>query len=94
VSFISLRYILPSLKLLADSQTRLLMMCKPQFEAGRDQTNKGIIKNSAVRREILSDFESWLVQNKFVIIDKADSQVAGTKGNVERFYKLVIKAEP
>jgi 23S rRNA (cytidine1920-2'-O)/16S rRNA (cytidine1409-2'-O)-methyltransferase len=90
VSFISLRYILPSLKLLANSQTRLLIMCKPQFEAGRDQVNKGIIKNSAIRRNILKDFETWLTQNGFIVLNKADSQVAGTKGNVERFYKLKL----
>jgi 23S rRNA (cytidine1920-2'-O)/16S rRNA (cytidine1409-2'-O)-methyltransferase len=88
VSFISLRYILPSLKNMSGPQTSLIMMCKPQFEAGKDQTNKGIIKNSAVRRKILSDFETWLNQNKFLILDKADSHVSGTKGNTERFYKL------
>jgi len=90
VSFISLTKILPSLKKLSSKDTELIMMCKPQFEAGPNQTNKGVIKNSAVRRQILKDFESWLVQNGFFIKDKADSQVAGTKGNVERFYKLVI----
>jgi 23S rRNA (cytidine1920-2'-O)/16S rRNA (cytidine1409-2'-O)-methyltransferase len=88
VSFISLRYILPSLKSLSGPQTIMIMMCKPQFEAGKDQTNKGIIKNSAIRRKILSDFETWLGQNKFLILDKADSHVSGTKGNTERFYKL------
>jgi 23S rRNA (cytidine1920-2'-O)/16S rRNA (cytidine1409-2'-O)-methyltransferase len=64
------------------------MMCKPQFEAGKHQINKGIVKNSAIRRSVLKDFESWLIQNGFRILDKADSHVAGTKGNVERFYKL------
>jgi predicted rRNA methylase YqxC with S4 and FtsJ domains len=63
-------------------------MCKPQFEAGKNQINKGIVKNSAIRRKVLKDFEVWLMQNKFRILDKADSHVAGTKGNVERFYKL------
>lgn len=91
VSFISLTKILPSLKTLCQKDTALIMMCKPQFEAGPNQTNKGIIKNSAVRRQILKDFESWVVSNGFKIIDKADSQVAGTKGNVERFYKLEIR---
>lgn len=93
VSFISLRYILPSVKSQVMKNALLIMMCKPQFEAGKGQTNKGIIKNSAVRREILKDFETWLVQNGFTVLDKADSQVAGSKGNVERFYKLVMRAE-
>jgi 23S rRNA (cytidine1920-2'-O)/16S rRNA (cytidine1409-2'-O)-methyltransferase len=88
VSFISLRYILPSFKLLANSQTCMLVMCKPQFEAGKDQINKGIIKNSKIRRLILQEFEGWLSQSGFRIITKMDSQVSGTKGNVERFYNL------
>ena len=91
VSFISLRQILPSVSVLANSKTRLLAMCKPQFEAGKDQVNKGIIKNSKVRRQILNDFEAWLATNGFVVLDKADSQVSGTKGNVERFYKLQLR---
>ncbi len=90
VSFISLQSILPSIKLLASDRTELYMMCKPQFEAGKQQVNKGIIKNSSVRRAILKDFEDWLRNSGFIILDKADSQVAGSKGNVERFYKLSI----
>ena len=91
VSFISLRYILPSLKNMSGPKTNLIMMCKPQFEAGKEQINKGIIKNSSIRRKILSDFEVWLTNNKFVVLDKADSRVSGTKGNTERFYKLKVR---
>jgi 23S rRNA (cytidine1920-2'-O)/16S rRNA (cytidine1409-2'-O)-methyltransferase len=90
VSFISLRLVLPAISQLVTRDSQLIMMCKPQFEAGPNQTNKGVIKNSAVRRQILKDFEIWLMHNGFRILDKADSQVAGTKGNVERFYKLTV----
>lgn len=91
VSFISLTKILPSLKKFADRKTVFVMMCKPQFEAGREQINKGIVKNSAMRRKILHEFEAWLIAGGFVILGKADSQVAGTKGNIERFYKLHVR---
>lgn len=88
VSFISLREILPHIvKELSDSNTQIVAMLKPQFEAGRDQVNKGVIKNDSVRRQILKDFEMWAKQY-FVIIDKRDSDVAGAKGNQERFYLL------
>ena len=46
-----------------------------------------IIKNDRIRRDILKDFEHW-VQKLFIICDKADSDVAGSKGNRERFYLL------
>lgn len=88
VSFISLRDILPHIaKALCGPNTVIAAMVKPQFEAGRAQVNKGIIKNDAVRRQILKDFEQWAKQY-FVVADKHDSDVAGSKGNRERFYRL------
>lgn len=89
VSFISLRDILPSVARVCQPSTQIVAMVKPQFEAGRAQVNKGIIKNDTVRRAILKDFEAW-TQKLFAIADKADSQVAGAKGNRERFYSLRI----
>ncbi len=88
VSFISLREILPHVaKNIIQPETILVAMVKPQFEAGKYQVNKGVIKNDKVRRQILADFENWAKQY-FVVLDKKDSDVAGAKGNVERFYKL------
>lgn len=86
VSFISLRDILPAVARIAP-HAQIAAMVKPQFEAGREQVNKGIIKNDSVRRAILRDFEQWAKQ-RFVIKDKRDSDVAGSKGNRERFYLL------
>jgi len=88
VSFISLRDILPHIyNYLSNTKTQVVAMVKPQFEAGKDQTNKGIIKNDAMRRQILKDFEDWS-RTYFVISDKRDSDIAGAKGNQERFYLL------
>ncbi len=86
VSFISLREILPSVARIAPN-AQIVAMVKPQFEAGRDQVNKGVIKNDSVRRQILRDFETW-AKSLFFIVDKRDSEVAGGKGNRERFYLL------
>lgn len=87
VSFISLREILPTVARLATQQTVVVAMVKPQFEAGQSSKHKGVIKNDRMRRDILQAFELWARQY-FVIIDKADSDVAGSKGNRERFYTL------
>ena len=60
VSFISLREILPHVaKNIMQPETILVAMVKPQFEAGKHQVNKGVIKNDKVRRQILADFENW-----------------------------------
>lgn len=88
VSFISLREILPHVSCLLTHDALLVAMVKPQFEAGHSAIkHKGVIKNDRMRREVLKDFEVW-VQKKFRIIEKTDSGVAGSKGNIERFYKL------
>ncbi len=90
VSFISLRDILPHLAATSTGpNTKIVAMVKPQFEAERHQTAKGVIKNDAVRRKILQDFEFW-AKELFVIRDKRDSEVAGAKGNRERFYLLTL----
>lgn len=88
VSFISLREILPHVSKLMTHDSVLLAMVKPQFEAGQSSVkHKGVIKNDRMRRDILHDFETW-ARGYFIILDKKDSEVAGSKGNVERFYLL------
>lgn len=88
VSFVSLREILPHVAKLSTTLTQIVAMVKPQFEAGQSSLkHKGVIKNDKIRRSILKDFETW-AQNYFVTQDKADSAVAGAKGNQERFYLL------
>ena len=63
-------------------------MVKPQFEARESAyKHKGVVKNDKIRLHILKDFEDW-VQAGFRILDKSDSEVAGAKGNRERFYLL------
>ncbi len=87
VSFISLRDVLPHVATLAGVSTQVVAMLKPQFEAGNSAKHKGVIKNDAMRRDILKEFEQW-VKQYFVLRAKADSEVAGSKGNRERFYLL------
>ncbi len=90
VSFISLRQILPSVAKLSNNNTDILAMVKPQFEAvAENMKHKGVIKNDRMRRDILKHFETW-ASKRFVIVNKADSAVAGEKGNLERFYHLRI----
>lgn len=103
VSFISLREILPHIaKNLSGENTQIVAMVKPQFEVlaeinqskhterSRNTLHRGVIKNDSDRRRILRDFEDWSKQS-FVIKSKRDSDIAGAKGNQERFYLLTLK---
>jgi 23S rRNA (cytidine1920-2'-O)/16S rRNA (cytidine1409-2'-O)-methyltransferase len=87
VSFISLRQVLPAVSLLANGETLIIAMAKPQFEVPSAYTHKGVIKNENVRRNTLADLENW-VKKLFKVVDKIDSEVVGEKGNKERFYLL------
>jgi len=89
LSFVSLRKILPKIAQISNKETEIVALFKPQFEARDSQKNRGVIKNSAIRRELMRDFEVW-VKNVFIIEAKSDSKVTGSKGNKERFYKLRI----
>lgn len=88
VSFISIKEILPSVVNLSNKNTKIVVMVKPQFEAGRNGTVNGVVKNNSYRRKILQDFENWCRSNNLYIENKRDSEVKGTKGNQERFYIL------
>ena len=88
VSFISIKEILPSIVNLSDKNTKIVAMVKPQFEAGRNGTVNGVVKNNSYRRKILQDFENWCRSNNLYIENKRDSEVKGAKGNQERFYIL------
>jgi 23S rRNA (cytidine1920-2'-O)/16S rRNA (cytidine1409-2'-O)-methyltransferase len=90
VSFISLREVLPHIASLCSPKTQIIATVKPQFEAhGAGLKHKGVIKNDRMRRDILQAFETW-AKRFFVIVAKADSGVAGARGNIERFYNLKI----
>ncbi len=89
LSFISLRKILPNVIQIANKNTEIVALFKPQFETNESQKNRGVVKNNSIRRELMKDFEGW-VKNLFNIVNKADSKVVGTKGNKERFYKLKV----
>ncbi len=55
VSFISLKHVLPAVLPLAASPMHLLALIKPQFEADRKHSKKGIIRDEAVHRAVCDD---------------------------------------
>lgn len=88
VSFISFRNIATSIYQLASEDSLICFMAKPQFETVANNLNqKGVIKNNNIRRQILKDLEIFISQ-KYKIINKVDSKIAGQNGNVERFYLI------
>src|SRR5699024_1290994 len=60
VSFISLKLILPVLKQLLAINSDIIILIKPQFEAGRDQVGKkGIIRDPHIHQEVIEKIVSF-----------------------------------
>jgi hypothetical protein len=74
VSFVSLKtnFTCYVSKLLAPG-SQIVAMFKPQFEAGDGLKHKGVIKNQAIRRQLIKDFEVWLKKHIMLVLKKADS---------------------
>ncbi len=84
VSFISLSLVLPVLKTLCTSSTRLVCLVKPQFEAGRQNVGKkGVVRDSRVHEQVLSDVIEVAKLNDFSVKGITYSPVKGPEGNIE-----------
>jgi len=84
VSFISLKYILPSAFRLLAEQAECIALVKPQFEAGKKALNKqGVVKSEKVRKQVLSEMQTFAVQVGFQVLDSCESPIQGGTGNIE-----------
>jgi 23S rRNA (cytidine1920-2'-O)/16S rRNA (cytidine1409-2'-O)-methyltransferase len=85
VSFISLKLILPHVSgLLAPSAT-LLALIKPQFETGRRQLKKGIVRDAAVHAAVCDDIAALAADLGWRIGGRMASPILGGDGNREFF---------
>jgi 23S rRNA (cytidine1920-2'-O)/16S rRNA (cytidine1409-2'-O)-methyltransferase len=85
LSFISLRTVLDNLLALAAPGADLVLLVKPQFEAGRQEASRGrgVIREPAVWRRVLDDVVDALGERGAAIMDAMVSPTTGTGGNVE-----------
>ena len=84
-SFISLRLLLPvAAGWLPGGQGELVVLVKPQFEAGRRLVGKGgIVKDPAVHRLVLADLLGWAQANGLPPAGLLRSPLKGAAGNTE-----------
>lgn len=85
VSFISLKAVLPVALSLAAAPMHLLALIKPQFEAERRHSKRGIIKHAAVHQAICDDIAAFATSLGCVDIEIFPSSITGGDGNVEFF---------
>ena len=85
VSFISLKAVLPVALSLAAAPMSLLALIKPQFEAPRKHSKRGIIRNAMVHQEICDDITAFAASLGCTDIQVFPSSITGGDGNVEFF---------
>ena len=83
VSFISLKLVLPAALALAESPAQLVVLIKPQFEAGRAALKKGIVRDAAVHVAVCDDIAAFVASLGWRVAGIIPSPIAGGDGNAE-----------
>lgn len=84
-SFISLKHILPAALTLASKRMSLLALIKPQFEADRRHSKKGIIRDPDVQEAVCRDIADFVGSLDCQSIAVFPSSITGGDGNQEFF---------
>lgn len=93
VSFISLKLILPPLFDLLGENSQVVILIKPQFEAGKDQVGKkGIVRDPNVHLHVLHQILIFSESIGFQINDLTFSPITGGDGNIE-YLALLTKGK-
>ena len=93
VSFISVRVALPPVLALAVPGWEAVVLVKPQFEAGRADVPKGVVRDPDVQRNVLETVSEAARGWGASVLGVVDSGLPGPKGNREFFLHLVDRPD-
>lgn len=93
LSFISLTKVLENLKkLLSPDFHEMILLIKPQFEAGKEKVEKGgVVRNKAVHKEVIENVIACAKALEYGIKGLTYSSIKGPSGNIE--YLIWISTE-
>lgn len=91
LSFISLRLVIPSLVAVCHPGAPMVLLVKPQFEAGRSEVGKGrgIITDPQIHQRVKSEIESAMADSGCEVLGWTDSPITGADGNREFLIHVV-----
>jgi len=93
LSFISIRQVLPALVALLVPGADLVVLVKPQFEAGRDEVGKGgLVRDPVVHTRVIEEVAAAASALGLTRVAMTESPITGTEGNREFF--LHLRLEP
>ena len=84
VSFISLKkVILPCLNFLKKNSV-IIVLIKPQFESKKNETKRGVVKDSEIHLRICNEIKKWFENEcNCEVLKIIESPITGPKGNKE-----------
>lgn len=90
VSFISLEKVLPQVFELTKPQAEIIVLIKPQFEAGRNKIGKGgVVRDKQVHQEVIEKVRKLSKNIGLTEIGTIPSPIIGPAGNIE--YLMYLK---
>lgn len=96
VSFISIRLVLSPLRVIVRPEGDVIVLVKPQFEAGREKVGKGgVVRDPAVHREVILAVVRFVEERlRWAVAGAIRSPLLGPAGNVEFFLHLIPRPGP
>ena len=89
VSFISVRHVLPAIVPFLAPGADLVVLVKPQFEAGREEVGKGgLVRDPGVQARTVEDVAAAADALGLTRVGSIESPITGTEGNREFFLHL------
>jgi 23S rRNA (cytidine1920-2'-O)/16S rRNA (cytidine1409-2'-O)-methyltransferase len=85
LSFITLEKVLPTIIPWGTSEAVYFLLIKPQFEVGKGNTKKGIVKDIELLNAVLEKYEKSAYEQGLVDISIFPCSIAGGDGNQEYF---------
>ncbi|HHW10997.1 MAG TPA: TlyA family RNA methyltransferase [Firmicutes bacterium] len=85
VSFISLSKIIPAVRIFLAEEGDLVALVKPQFEAGPNETKRGVVRDKHIHVQVLQDIWKKISSLELSLRGATYSPITGPKGNIEFF---------
>ena len=92
ISFISIKKVLYKIKELLKENGFAIFLIKPQFEAKRNEIEKGIVDNLNIHKRVINEIIEEAKTYQLFLENLTVSPIKGTKGNVEYLAKFSKKS--
>lgn len=88
ISFISIKKVLYKIKELLKEEGIAIFLIKPQFEAERNEIEKGIVNDLNIHKRIIIEIAEEAKNHQLFLENLTISPIKGTKGNTEYLAKF------